>query len=119
MSKKQGSSSTTSSSNADYSGDCDYALVELTPGLIDQVRRRVELARQAGQQDNDLYEIYFWGGTAEFYDGELLEACQEAVAGGDEAGQEWLTSWRRTGMPWCRPPPTLPPASPSGPSATR
>ena len=87
----------TSSTNPDYSGDCDYAVVELTPELVAQVRRRVELARQAGQQDNDLYEIYFWGGTAKFYDCDLLDACQEAVAGGDEAGQEWLNGLERVG----------------------
>jgi len=87
----------TSSSNPDYSGDCDYALVELTPELVNQVRRRVELAGQAGQQDNDLYEIYFWGGTAAFFDGDLVDACQAAVAGGDEAGQEWLNGLERVG----------------------
>ena len=87
----------TGSSNPDYSGDCDYALVELTPELVNQVRRRVELAGQAGQQDNDLYEIYFWGGTAEFFDGDLVDACLAAVAGGDEAGQEWLNGLERVG----------------------
>ena len=30
-----------------FNGDCDYAVVRLTPELVDLVRRRVELARQA------------------------------------------------------------------------
>ena len=97
---------------------CDYAVVELTPGLVDQIRRRVELARQAGRQDNDLYEIYFWGGTADFYDSDLPDACEDAMAT-DEAAQEWLPGWSRTDMPWCLPPPTFQPVSPSGWSATR
>jgi hypothetical protein len=62
----------------------------------------VELARQAGHQDDDLYELYFWGGTAEFYDSGLTEACQEAVAAGrdkdgDEAAQEWLMGLEQDG----------------------
>ena len=32
----------TSSTNPEYNGECDYALVRLSPGLIEQVRRRVE-----------------------------------------------------------------------------
>ena len=91
----------THSTNPDFNGDCDYAVVQLTPGLVDQVRRRVELARQAGRQDNDLYELYFWGGTAEFYDCNLLDACQEAVAArgadGDQAAQDWLTGLEQNG----------------------
>jgi hypothetical protein len=85
----------THSSDPEFDGDCDYAVVRLTPELLAQVRRRVELARQAGHQDDDLYELYFWGGTAEFYDCDLLEACQDAVAAGrgtdgDKAAQDWL-----------------------------
>jgi len=86
----------TSSSNPDYNADCDYAVVELTPGLVDEVRRRVALARQAGQQDDDLYELYFWGGTAVFYDGGLVDACQEAAAT-DEAAQDWLSGLNQVG----------------------
>jgi hypothetical protein len=92
----------THSTDSEFNGDCDYAVVQLTPDLVDQIRRRVELARQAGQQDGDLYELYFWGGTAEFYDGNLLDACQEAVAAatgadGDQAAQDWLTKLERDG----------------------
>ena len=68
------------SSNPDYSGDCDYALVDLTPALAKRIRSRVALARQAGQHDNDLYELCSWGSSAEFYDYTLLEACEKAIA---------------------------------------
>lgn len=86
----------TGSSNPDYSGDCDYAVVRLTPELVDQVRRRVELARQAGEKDNDLYELYFWGGTADYYDSSLPDSCQDAIAN-EQAAQEWLTGLEQNG----------------------
>ena len=86
----------THSTNPEFNGDCDYAVVQLTPWVMDQIRQRVELARQAGHQDNDLYELYFWGGRAEFYGCELVEACQEAV-GADQAAQDWLTGLEQNG----------------------
>jgi hypothetical protein len=86
----------TNSTDENFNGDCDYAVVQLTLELVDQVRRRVELARQAGCQDDDLCELYFWGGTAEFYDSGLLDACQDAVAG-DQAVQDWLTALEQNG----------------------
>jgi hypothetical protein len=93
----------THSSNDHYNGDCDYAIVDLTPALAEQIRRRVALARQAGQQDDDLNELYFWGGTAEFYDCELIEACEEAVAAAahgpdpDQAARDWLADFEQRG----------------------
>lgn len=69
----------TYSTNPDYNADCDYAAVELTPFLVEQIRQRVALARQAGQQDTDLYELYFWGGTAEFYERAILDAYPESL----------------------------------------
>ena len=86
----------TRSSDPDFNGDCDYAVVELTPALIDQIHRRVELARQASSQDNDLYGMYFWGGDAKFYDSDLLEACEKAAAT-DEAAQEWTAELEQKG----------------------
>jgi hypothetical protein len=86
----------THGTNPEFNGECDYAVVQLTPELVDQVRHRVELARQAGCQDDDLYELYFWGGTAEFYDTGLLDACQEAVAS-DQAAHDWLMGLEQNG----------------------
>jgi len=88
------------SSNGHYNGDCDYAIVELTPVLTEQIRSRVALARQARQQDNGLYELHFWGSNAELFDYTLLEACQDAVAaaGGadpDQAARDWLTEFEQ------------------------
>ena len=39
------------SSNEHENGDCDYAAVDLTPALTEQIRRRVALARRAVKQD--------------------------------------------------------------------
>lgn len=88
------------SSDENFNGDCDYAVVELTPALATQIRRRVALARKAGQQDSDLWEIYFWGSTAEFFDHEVLDACQEAVAATgkrrrSKAARDWLTAFEQ------------------------
>jgi hypothetical protein len=90
----------THSTDPEFNGDCDYAVVQLTPELMEQIHRRLELARQAGSQDDDFYELYFWGGTAKFYDCDLIEACQEAVAvagDGDQAAQDWLTGLEQNG----------------------
>jgi hypothetical protein len=92
----------TDSTNPEFNGDCDYAVVRLTPELADRVRRRVELARQAGWQDDSLCELYFWDGTAEFHDGGLVDACQDAVAAGrgaegDEAARQWVAGLERDG----------------------
>ena len=86
----------THSTDPDFNGDCDYAVVRLTPELVDQVRRRVELARQAGRQDDDLYELYFWGGTAEFYDSGLVDACEKALTA-EQAAQDWLAGLEQDG----------------------
>jgi hypothetical protein len=82
--------------NPDFNGDCDYAVVDLSPALVEHIRHRIGLAGQAGQQDNDLYELYFWGGMADFYSYDLVEACEERVAQAaeatdpDQAAQDWL-----------------------------
>jgi len=88
------------SSNEHYNADCDYAIVDLTPARAEQIRSRVGLARQARQQDDDLYELYFWGSTAEFFDHAVLDACQDAVAtaGGpdpEQAADDWLTEFEQ------------------------
>jgi hypothetical protein len=92
----------THSTDPEFNGDCDYAVVQLTPELLEQIHRRVEVARQARQQDDDFFELYFWGGTAKFYSGDLIETCQEAVAAasgtdGDQAAQDWLTKLEQNG----------------------
>jgi hypothetical protein len=89
----------TSSTDPNFNGDCDHAGVDLTPESVAQIKRRVDLARQAGQQDNDLYELSFWGGEADFYDRRLADACQDAIAAtdGDQAACDWLDGLEQDG----------------------
>jgi hypothetical protein len=95
----------TTSTNPDHNADCDCAVIEITPALVEQARNRAALARQALQPDNDLYELYFWGSPAELYDYNLVSACEEAVAsasqGNDEdkakAAQAWSVDLERNG----------------------
>jgi hypothetical protein len=93
----------TSSTNPDYMADCDCAVVELTPHVVELIRRRGKLARQAWRQDHDLYELYFWCGTVDFYDCQIIEACQEALAAGatsgdaDQLARDWLADLENNG----------------------
>ncbi len=87
------------SSDAHFNGNCDYAIVELTPARAELVRSRVALARQVRQQDSDLYELCFFGSPAEFFDHSILDACQNAAASGpdpDQAARDWLTAFEQT-----------------------
>ena len=86
----------THSTDAEFSGECDYAVVQLTPELAERVRRRAALAHQAGQQDESLCELYFWDDMVEYYDAGLLEACQKAIAS-DEAARQWLNGLEQDG----------------------
>lgn len=91
------------SSNSEYNGDCDYAVVDLTPALVEEIRSRAALVRQAAKQDSQLDEICFWGHTAEFYSTDVVDACQEAVAataaGKDpnEAATDWFAELQSRG----------------------
>jgi len=80
------------SSNSEYNADCDYAVVELTPAFAEEIRSRVSLARKAKQQDSELYELYFWGSTADFFDNDILDVCQDVIAlrTSDQAARDWL-----------------------------
>ena len=89
------------SSNHHYTGDCDYAIVDLTPALAEQIRHRVAVAREARQKADDLSELYFWGSTAAFYDHAILDACHDAVATAgrrrrDKAARDWLANFEQT-----------------------
>jgi hypothetical protein len=90
----------TRSSDENYNGDCDYAVVDLTVALAEEVRHRVAIARQALKQCGHLYELYFWDGAADFYDQNLLVACQEAVAHGlglEHVDRDWLNDFEQQG----------------------
>ncbi len=91
------------SSCSDYNVGCDYAVVDLTPAMVELIRSRAALAYQSARQEPKLDEISFWSGTAEFYSTALADACQEAVAaatGGEEANDAatvWLNELESQG----------------------
>ena len=93
----------THSTDLEFNGDCDYAVVDITPALVELVRQRVALARQAGQQDPELWELYFWDNSAEFYDSDLIDACEQATAATagatdpDQAARNWLVDLEHNG----------------------
>jgi hypothetical protein len=95
----------TRSDCAEYNADCDCAVVEITPALLAESRRRVEIARKAAVEDSFLYELYFWDGTAEFYDHTLIDACVVAVHAATEgveaaktaAANAWLAELEKRG----------------------
>ena len=78
----------TESSNPDFNADCECAVLDVTPELLQQIKARVKIARQAAKADGDLWELYFWGGTPTFHDYDLIEACAEAAAESGDSGQD-------------------------------
>lgn len=57
----------TSSSNEDYSGGCDYALVNLTPELAGMCLKRLRKLRRERLMDRDLYEKYYFDYSPIFF----------------------------------------------------
>jgi hypothetical protein len=86
----------TDSTNSEYNADCDCAVVEVTPALVKLTRRRAELAKQARRRDRDLWELYFWGRIAEFFDYDLIGAC-EAAFGDPKEAKDWSDGFERDG----------------------
>jgi len=76
----------TTCDNPEYNADCDYAVVEITADDLARFERRAAILRAAGGQDDRLYEMYFWGCSADFYSlADMEEAF--AVAGIPDIGE--------------------------------
>lgn len=72
----------TTSSDENYNGDCDYATVELTPNLAKIALRRIKALKQIHQQDDQLWEMYFWDDSPIFFEGyDELESLTDAETG--------------------------------------
>jgi hypothetical protein len=56
-----------SSSNENYSGGCDYALVELTPEIAVLALRRIQVLREQKKLDADIDETYYWSFLVECF----------------------------------------------------
>jgi hypothetical protein len=96
----------THSSNPEYNGDCDYAVIELTPIVLETIRVRVALAREVKRQNPDVCDVAFYGCTPDYFDDKLAEACQDAIEAGTagstdaaaDAAEEWLTKLEGSGF---------------------
>jgi hypothetical protein len=56
-----------SSSNETWDGDCEFALVEVTPGLTALALRRITALRAYKSADPDIDETYYWTSCVECY----------------------------------------------------
>ena len=80
----------TESSDPDFNADCECAVLDVTPELLQRVKARVKIARHAAKADGNLWELYFWGGAPTFHGYDLIEACAEAATESDDSGQNGL-----------------------------
>lgn len=66
-----------STSTTDYYGGCECAVLEISPHLLDTVRKRIKIAMSAFQDDGSLWELSFASQDVEFYDSDLVATCDE------------------------------------------
>lgn len=57
----------TTSSNENWNGDCDYAIVGINNDLIQIVKARKRLFDMVIAFDSKLYKMYFWDWSAVFF----------------------------------------------------
>lgn len=70
------------SSDEGYNGDCDYATVELTLRLAKIALRRIKALKQIHQQDDQIWEMYFWDDSPIFFEfHDELESLTDAETG--------------------------------------
>ena len=55
------------SNNPFNNGGCDFAIVELTPGLASLALRRITLFCNQKRLDPSVYETYYWDSEAEYF----------------------------------------------------
>lgn len=57
----------TFSTNEDWNGDCDYAVVDVTPELAAIALRRVNRLNRIQAKDDPLVEMYYWDHSAVYF----------------------------------------------------
>jgi hypothetical protein len=80
----------TTSPMADGACDCDFAILELTRGVLDEIGRRVRAAKAACAECSDLWEASFWHFPCPSY---FASSDCEAAAPDDD----WQTNVERNG----------------------
>lgn len=56
----------TSSSNPEYSADCEFGVFVVDDDLVASLRRRERLVRSIHRDDAAVYAVNFWGSSCEF-----------------------------------------------------
>jgi len=55
------------SSNPEYSGGCDYAIVEIDEHFAKLALRRINVLREQKALDSSISETYYWDSSAEYF----------------------------------------------------
>ena len=55
------------SSNENYNGGCEYALLDLTPDLASLALRRIAVLKEQKNLDPDIDETYYWAYFVDCY----------------------------------------------------
>ena len=69
------------SSNENYNGGCEYALLDLTPDLATLAMRRIAVLNEQKNLDPDLDETYYWAYFADCYFDPWVESAEDAKEG--------------------------------------
>jgi hypothetical protein len=84
----------TVSSVADYNGECDFALVALTPDYGKQILSRMKAVLALADSDKSLHEAHYWDGHICFFKSpaeevfdELLDPARDSYVVLDEVTQ--------------------------------
>ncbi|MBI2020879.1 hypothetical protein HYS94_05735 [Candidatus Daviesbacteria bacterium] len=67
----------TYSSNPEYNGDCDYALIKLYKPQIHQIKNRMKLANSLHNRDTSFICLEYWDPTPRFFS--LFENLERLV----------------------------------------
>ena len=89
----------TNSDHPDCMADCDCAVLDVTPALLERIRFRIEIGDEAAAADRKLSQMSFWGYGPEYYRYDLLDACAEAVEqAGDASQEDWSAEFTAGGL---------------------
>jgi len=69
------------SSNENYNGGCEYALLDLTPELATLAMRRIAVLNEQKNLDPDLDETYYWAYFVDCYFDPWAESAEDVKEG--------------------------------------
>ncbi len=55
------------SSNEDFTGDCDYAFLDLTKEYAEMLLKRIEKAQRMKAEDSCFYAVKYWDASCEYF----------------------------------------------------